>query len=227
MATIYVFNPITNLMETFNRGLDEPMPYNVGNTLSVREFRANSRTPVVWTDRRTMQSWNTFRAQYGRSIYVGFAFKRIWEGGHTGQSQHYAGNAFDMGQNLTSAGRAAMREVADSSGVWSYVEPANLTPTWVHVDRRFGVPACAAGGFPTLSVGSRGVYVLVLQDALNALGYTGAGLDGYFGNGTRLAVVSFQRAQGLGADGVVGCATWERLTSLANGVGLTSTVVRP
>jgi peptidoglycan hydrolase-like protein with peptidoglycan-binding domain len=69
--------------------------------------------------------------------------------------------------------------------------------------------------------------VLTLQDALNALGYTGSGLDGIFGNGTRNAVIRFQRAQGLDPDGIVGCQTWERLTELAVGIGRTSTVLDP
>ena len=29
--------------------------------------------------------------------FVGCAFKRLFEGGHSGQSQHYAGSAFDTG----------------------------------------------------------------------------------------------------------------------------------
>ena len=47
-----------------------------------------------------------------------------------GQSQHYAGVSFDVGQKLTNAQRTAMRNTAINSGVWSYVEPAYLTPTW-------------------------------------------------------------------------------------------------
>ena len=41
-----------------------------------------------------------------------------------GQSQHYAGTSFDVGQNLTNAERTIMRNKAISSGVWSYVETA-------------------------------------------------------------------------------------------------------
>lgn len=54
---------------------------------------------------------------------------------------------------------------------------------------------------------------MVLQDALNYLGYNTGSIDGIFGNKTRSAVVSFQRANGLSADGIVGCATWRRLTN--------------
>jgi hypothetical protein len=51
-------------------------------------------------------------------------------------SQHYAGLAFDVGQNLSNSGRATMRNLAVSSGIWNYVEPASDTPTWVHFDER-------------------------------------------------------------------------------------------
>ena len=107
------------------------------------------------------------------------------------QSQHYAGMAMDMGQNLSSTQRNALRQTATDTGVWSYVEPAYLTPTWVHVDKRLGPPACAAG-YPALRRGDKGVYVLTLQDALNAIGVVGSGLDGVFGQNTEKAVKQFQ-----------------------------------
>ncbi len=122
MAKILVYNNQANRMETYYRGLSEAMPYITNRTLTVREFRSNSNTNIVWTSRNTMNSWNRFRTLYGRSIYVGFAFKRPWEGGHANQSQHYAGVAFDVGQNLSSAERLSMRNLAASSGIWRYVE---------------------------------------------------------------------------------------------------------
>ena len=58
------------------------------------------------------------------------------------QSQHYAGVAFDVGHNLTNAQRAEMRTLAINSGLWGYVEPVSISPTWVHFDRRRGIAAC-------------------------------------------------------------------------------------
>lgn len=83
MAKILVFNNDTNRMETYFRGEDEAMPYVTNGTLRVGEFRGTSKSPTLWTDRRTMQAWNSFRFIYGRGISVGAAFKRPWEGGHT------------------------------------------------------------------------------------------------------------------------------------------------
>ena len=53
---------------------------------------------------------------------------------------------------------------------------------------------------------------MVLQDALNYLGYNTGNIDGIFGNKTRSAVVRFQRANGLSQDGIVGCKTWRSIT---------------
>jgi len=218
LALILVYNNANNKMERYYREEWEPMPYNIGGTLKVGEFRGSSKSNILWTDRRAMNSWNIFRNFWGSPVFVGYAFRRIWEGGHTPQSQHYAGVAFDLGHTLTATQRIQLRNAARNSGAWSYVEPASLTPGWVHVDDRQGVPACSAGGFPALSIGSKGVYVLILQDALNALGYT-IGLDGNYGINTSYAVRNFQRAQGLTNLGSVNCATWVRLTTLANGIG--------
>jgi hypothetical protein len=226
LALIFVYNYANDRVERYYRGEYDPMPYNIGNTLSVREFRGASKSSVLWTDRRVMDSWNAFRRFWGRPIYVGYAFKRIWEGGHSSQSQHYAGTAFDTGQTLSEIERNQLRNAARASGVWTYVEPASLTPRWVHVDDRFGTPACAEGGFPTLSIGSKGIYVLILQDALNAIGWQTA-LDGIYGLYTSYAVRNFQLAQGLTNNGIADCATWLRLTSLANGIGRTPTVALP
>jgi hypothetical protein len=211
MAIVKVYNNDENRMETYYKDENEPMPYNTGNTLTVGEFRGSSRSDTLWTDKRTMQAWNRFRALYGKPISVGYAFKRPTEGGHTNQSQHYAGTSFDVGQNLSNAQRSQMRSLASNSGIWGYVEPVSISPTWVHFDRRSGSPACAAGGYPYLFSGSIGNYTLVLQDALNSVGFSTGGMDGIFGNATRNAVISFQRSRGLGADGIVGCGTWTRL----------------
>lgn len=45
--------------------------------------------------------------------------------------------AFDVGQRLTQAQRTRLWNSANNSGVWYYVEPISLTPTWVHFDKRF------------------------------------------------------------------------------------------
>ena len=142
-----------------------------------------------------------------------------------GQSQHYAGTAFDVAQLWTNERRAALRISAINSGVWSYVEPVSISPTWVHFDRRQKPPACSSGGYPTLRRGSLSVYVLILQDGLNTLGFTTGGLDGIFGNRTFEAVKAYQTSRGLASDGIVGCNTWRSLQENVIGKGRTSTTL--
>lgn len=222
MAKILVYNNSTNRMETYYRGESQAMPYNSGRTLTVAEFRGASKSGLLWTDRRAMQAWNSFRYIYGSPIYVGYAFKRPWEGGHGILSQHYAGLAFDVGQNLDVTRRNAMRDLAISSRIWNYVEPANLTPRWVHFDERQ-----VASGYPIIRQGSRGVYVCIAQDALTTLGYDTGGLDGVFGVRTQSSVISYQNKNGLTADGIIGTNTWNRLMNDIVGKGASSTTVLP
>ncbi len=177
MARIIVFNNDSDRMENYYRNENEAMPYNNNRTLTVKEFRGSSKSPTLWTTKRAMQSFNTTRYLFGGPIPFGFAFKRPWEGGHGSQSQHYAGTAFDCGQALSNSERNRLRNTAINSGVWSYVEPANLTPTWVHFDKRFGRAACSGGGYPLIRRGSISTYVLIAQDDLNTLGYRTGGLD--------------------------------------------------
>ncbi len=225
MARILVYNQDTNRMESFIRSESDAMPYNTNRTLRVREFRGSSKSNLLWTDKRTMQAWNSQRYIYGAPIYVGFAFKRPYEGGHGNQSQHYAGTAFDVGQNLTNAQRAVLRNSASRSGLWGYVEPVTLSPTWVHFDRRFGTPACSSGGYPIIRRGSRGNYVCIAQDDLNTLGFRTGGLDGVFGEQTYNAVRRYQASRGLAVDGIIGCNTWRSLQENVVGTGRTSTTI--
>lgn len=72
--------------------------------------------------------------------------------------------------------------------------------------------------FPTLRQGAGGDEVKALQKMLEASGYDcgKAGIDGDFGNGTLSAVKSFQKAEGLNDDGVVGAKTWAALVAAPN-----------
>ena len=64
--------------------------------------------------------------------------------------------------------------------------------------------------WPTLQSGASGFRVTTLQYLLRYRGST-ITADGAFGAGTKSAVVSFQNANGLVGDGIVGPNTWEQL----------------
>jgi predicted chitinase len=64
---------------------------------------------------------------------------------------------------------------------------------------------------PILRRGDVGSEVTSLQQELQARGFLKGSVDGDFGELTELAVMDFQRSQGLVADGIVGSQTWGRL----------------
>ena len=227
MAKLYVYDAYNNKLLKYNLSENDPMPYAYNNTMRVREFRGSSNSPTLWTTTTAMEAWNLTRRRYGKGIYIGYAFKRIWEGGHGTASQHYAGVSFDVGQNTTSSERLKIRDAAVATKAWGYVESISMTPTWVHFDRRYGKPACpnTTAGYPTVRRGSKSTYVLILQDALNALGYSTRTLDGIFGANTERALKAFQSSVGLTADGICGCNSWKKLTAASVGIGRTSTVI--
>ena len=68
---------------------------------------------------------------------------------------------------------------------------------------------------PILKRGSSGPDVLTLQTTLKQLGFDPNGVDGTFGPGTQAAVIAFQKAKGLTADGMVGPNTMAALQSSA------------
>lgn len=83
----------------------------------------------------------------------------------------------------------------------------------ISVDNIPGPRTVAAA--PTVRQGARGNITKWIQERLIYLGYNVAyGADGIFGEGTRQAVIEFQRNNGLVTDGIVGKNTWRKLLGL-------------
>ena len=229
MARLLVYDRYIDRVYTYSSvNENDAMPYSTQSTLLLREFRGESGSPTLWTTTDAMEAWNLTRRRYSRGIHVGYAFRRIWEGGHGTRSQHYAGVAFDVGQTTTAEHRKEIFNAALRTGAWGYVEPLSLTPTWVHFDRRYGVAACSGttSGYPTVRRGSRGCYVMVLQDALSTLGYpTGEKIDGVFGPLTETALKGYQSHNWLTVDGICGCNSWSKISTAVLGVGRTATTI--
>ena len=174
MARLLIYDAYENKVYTYaNLNENDPMPYSTLTTLRLREFRGKSASPTLWTTIAAMEAWNLTRRKYGRGIPVGYAFRRIWEGGH-------------------------------------------------------GTPACSGttAGYPTLRRGSRGCYVMILQDALSTLGYqTGSRIDGIFGARTEQALRGYQKRTSLRVDGVCGCDSWKKISTAVIGIGRTKTTI--
>lgn len=223
MAIVLVYNDIRRRMERYRLNENDPMPYSSGNNMSVHDFRGRSTGEYLWTDRRAMDSWNKQVALWGRPIYIGEAFKRPFEGGFEHFSQHYAGVAFDIGQNLSVSEIDALNTSCRNSGLWVYVS-RQTNPDAVHVDKRSGPASCAAVPYPLLRRGAVNQYVCILQDCINVVGYRLA-LDGVFGRNTESGVKAYQRTRGLQQDGIVGCNTWYALMTHVVAGGRTVTTL--
>lgn len=72
-----------------------------------------------------------------------------------------------------------------------------------------------------LTLGDRGREVSDVQKRLRAQGFVlgNEGVDGYYGPGTRLAVLAFQQRRGLLVDGEVGDNTWRELVESGYALG--------
>ncbi len=75
-----------------------------------------------------------------------------------------------------------------------------------------------------LRQGDTGMLVLILQNALRNAGYDPGPLDGIFGRRTLSAVLAFQKANRITADGVVGPRTWAALEPYLSGAVIRYTV---
>jgi len=80
--------------------------------------------------------------------------------------------------------------------------------TWSALDVQRG-----SGQRPVLKRGLSDLAVQVVQKMLAAHGFDPGVKDGIFGAKTERAVMAFQRAKGLEADGIVGPKTWSALSS--------------
>lgn len=91
---------------------------------------------------------------------------------------------------------------------------ASVVSASAAMPRAVSAPTRALQPWPVLRQGHNGTWppvtVRSLQYLLNAH-KARLSVDGVFGHGTKVAVVAFQRARKLHADGVVGAATWRAL----------------
>ncbi len=109
------------------------------------------------------------------------------------------------------ATQAAVKAFQERSGLWAdgVAGPDTLTKLYSSGARKASSAASYVGD--TLEEGMNGDGVRALQKRLKELGYLTGSVDGDFGNATKLAVIAFQRNNGLTADGKAGRATMNKL----------------
>lgn len=106
--------------------------------------------------------------------------------------------------------QAAVRRFQQAKGL--SVDGVVGPQTWAALrGARPATPSIPASRRPVLRQGDMGADVELLQRQLIRHGFTPGDVDGQFGSQTRRALVEFQRARGLHADGVAGPSTWQAL----------------
>ena len=108
------------------------------------------------------------------------------------------------------AGPATLSKLTELTGIQigDVAAPGGSTGGTVTPDSPGGL---FGGVYTTLQFGAQGERVRILQRALKALGFDAGSVDGDFGTGTYQAVLAFQRAVGLTADGKAGKLTLTKL----------------
>lgn len=136
--------------------------------------------------------------------------------GTNGHTAMYAGNGKIVHARGQSYGSPASGDQGTEIAVTNYSRSK-----WQYVLRYTGgatstTPSENRTNRQTVSYGSVGSDVRVLQEKLNKKGFRGLSslpleVDGEFGMNTLFAVRSFQLAKGLEVDGIVGPKTWAKL----------------
>ena len=102
--------------------------------------------------------------------------------------------------------------------------PETLKALYSSGAAKASTPAASTG--ETLERGSEGAAVRALQKRLKELGYLSGSVDGSYGVSTEAAVIAFQQANGLTADGKAGTATLNAIysqTAVRSGGGSANT----
>ncbi len=207
---VYVFDPQSGEWIAKTLLPDDPMPGTKFGLLTVRAFQGRSASDILWTDIRALRALEQLLAMI-EPLTVRYAFRRLKEGGHEGESAHYAGLAFDIGYKLDTPTQMRLTRLALSRCGFDRVEPPFSTPGWLHVEKSIAPAAGLHGCYPRLKQGMRGVHVFVLQDALLLYSPTEGGLTGCFSPATAADVRRFQASRKLKVTGEVDAETWRAL----------------
>ena len=214
MPNILVFNDVSGALENYVRALNDPMPYNVGGTLTVREFMAGFNYQVLWTDVTTMRAFNDLRAAFGAPITVARAYLRAQDSGgerHT----HFCGNGYLLRPKTGTT--AQLLAAAQTVELFTDVlEEAGS----VYCETRYS--SCdftgQKAGLPNLIFGDRNNFVATAQSMLNTVLGSALVLDGIYGANTNAALRRYQDKIVVANDGIVTLRVWESLINASTGM---------
>ena len=146
-----------------------------------------------------------------------------------GDSTTRAVMAFQTAQSLSADGAAGSATIAalnrayqgGATGGGTVTAPADISKDQITI-----LPGEQPSSYPMIKYGAEGDAVERLQTRLKELGYFDGTVGGNFGTITRSAVMAFQAAASLTADGIVGSDTWAALYA-SNAPSAPSTMLKP
>lgn len=127
--------------------------------------------------------------------------------GKFGRGTEDAVKAYQQARGLTADGKAGTQTLTK---LYAEANGANTSGS-----DNSGSSSAVTTNPNTLKRGDSGSRVTELQQNLKKLGYYNSTVDGEFGRGTEQAVIAFQKACGLKADGLAGTKTLELLAEKA------------
>jgi len=153
--------------------------------------------------------WHTIGVSVGAGYRHTFRFNRVYRRGIYPLGQTYADPPIRQIQRFR---RMAISYEFGGVSWWSWQETNRREWRALGRDVTEGVQGVErpASAYPKLSRGSRGDLVIWAQEHLKGAGES-VRVTGIFGDRTVQAVKSFQSAQGLDPDGVIGPGTWRSL----------------
>lgn len=189
---------------------------NITPNIKVYEVACKDGTDAIKIDYVICCFAQYIRELLGKAIHINSAYRTVTYnrkvGGKSG-SRHLKGCALDLW--IQSVKQQDLANYFYSMGLIR----VGVYGSFVHADtdrslqwlsqenfRKVNIPCLR-----TLKQGSKEYLVAIIQYKLNYLGYNCGIEDGIFGNTSKNAVINFQKAKGLTADGIVGKNTWNKL----------------
>ncbi|MDO5376969.1 MAG: peptidoglycan-binding protein [Clostridia bacterium] len=136
--------------------------------------------------------------------------------GHFGGVTENAVKKFQRNNGLSAdgiAGAKTLAKIASALSGTSANTSTTILPSTAGGGSIQAAVATALNTEKTLQTGTRSDEVRKLQSLLASLGYFGGSQTGYFGEQTKSAVLAYQKAKGLSADGIAGKRTLSALNA--------------
>jgi hypothetical protein len=237
------FAKIATVNSTFTSTYTTTVHGRPAYTAKVYQTNATSNTWVAYLYNQQTKAWDTFFTSSGATRLSGNDFGwDIWE--IYANTNPSTGQAYYCADAKGTTWESSNVQFSYSQGSWT---PATPATTWLTETAPAGAdyrcprlkfavveanddisvtdrdtPATPA--WPTVQQGASGERVKTLQYLLRQHGAT-IDADGQFGPATLAAVKSFQSANGLSVDGIVGTNTWSALVVTVS-AGSTGDAVR-